>query len=113
LKTGFFSISNSSYGEMICVGCTERHPFLSAYRALSVNVEDAASVIGEDAAASVSVEDDAASVSVEDAVASVSVEDAASVSVEDAAASAAAANDSTALNAPSINGATEVLLTVR
>jgi hypothetical protein len=89
---------------MICVGCTERHPFLSAYRALSVNVEDAASVIGEDAAASVSVED---------AVASVSVEDAASVSVEDAAASAAAANDSTALNAPSINGATEVLLTVR
>ncbi len=26
----------SSYGEMICRGCTELHPFLSAYRGLAV-----------------------------------------------------------------------------
>ncbi len=40
----YFLTYFSSYGEMICLGCTELHPFLSAYRGLAVTpVRQAAS----------------------------------------------------------------------
>jgi hypothetical protein len=38
----------SSYGEMICRGCTELHPFLSAYRGLAVTPVRQAADIASD-----------------------------------------------------------------
>ena len=35
----FFSVpKDSSYSEMICVGCVKKNPFLAAYAGLAVNV---------------------------------------------------------------------------